>query len=56
MLHWEAQAGFREEMPIDCRVLDGLSVGSAVLILTFIADVFPLIGSFVKGRIKPMPA
>lgn len=31
-------------------MLDGLSVYSALLILTFIANMFPLIGSFVKER------
>lgn len=38
------------ECTIDFYVLDGLSVYSALLILTFIANMFPLIGSFVKER------
>ena len=35
-------------------MLDGLSVYSALLILTFIANMFPLIGSFVKERRGPV--
>lgn len=36
-------------------MLDGLSAYSALLILTFIANMFPLIGSFVKERRVPVP-
>jgi len=36
-------------------MLDGLSVYSALLILTFIANMFPLIGSFVKERRRLLP-
>lgn len=36
-------------------MLDGLSAYSALLILTFIANMFPLIGSFVKERRAPVP-
>lgn len=35
-------------------MLDGLSEYSALLILTFIANMFPLIGSFVKERRGPV--
>lgn len=45
----------RQRMHYWFYMLDGLSVYSALLILTFIANMFPLIGSFVKERREPVP-